>query len=89
MHSFSVGRFAVHHVEEWQGPFAAPSELFAGFDPGRFAAFRDELPAATYQRDDDRNQHAVLPCSRRAVAAASVKSSYDRDVYPPAPRLFR
>lgn len=54
MHSFSVGRFAVHHVEEWQGPFAAPSELFAGFDPERFATFRDELPAATYLRDDDR-----------------------------------
>ena len=29
-----------------------------------------------YQRDDDRDQHAVLPCRRRAVAAASVKSSY-------------
>ncbi len=49
---------------------------------------RSVAPEA-YQRDDDRDQHAVLPCRRRAVAAASAKSSYDRDVYPPAPRLFR
>jgi len=43
MHCFSVGRFAVHRVEEWQGPFAAPAELFAGFDPTRFAGFRNDL----------------------------------------------
>jgi len=54
MHSFSVGRFDVHNVEEWQGPFAAPAELFADFDAARFAGFRDELPGAVYQREDDR-----------------------------------
>lgn len=54
MHSFSIGRFAVHHVEEWQGSFAAPSELFTGFDAERFASFRDQLPGAMYQRGSDR-----------------------------------
>ena len=49
---------------------------------------RSVAPEA-YQRDADHDQNAVLPRHRRAVAAASAKSSYDRDVYPPAPRLFR
>jgi glyoxylase-like metal-dependent hydrolase (beta-lactamase superfamily II) len=53
MHLFNVGAIRVHHVEEWQGPFAAPEELFADFDGDRFAAFRDELPGDMYLRDSN------------------------------------
>jgi len=53
MHLFNLGAMRVHHVEEWQGAFAAPEELFAGFDVERFAAFRDELPGDMYLADSN------------------------------------
>jgi glyoxylase-like metal-dependent hydrolase (beta-lactamase superfamily II) len=48
MHLFNIGCTRVHHVEEWQGAFAAPEELFADFDAVQFARFSDELPADMY-----------------------------------------
>jgi glyoxylase-like metal-dependent hydrolase (beta-lactamase superfamily II) len=54
MHLFGVGNTRVHHVTEWEGPFAAPAELFAGFDAARFATFRDELPGDMYIAEDDK-----------------------------------
>lgn len=48
MHSFDIGKIRVHHIEEWQGEFAAPAELFADFDPMVFAVFKDQLPADMY-----------------------------------------
>jgi glyoxylase-like metal-dependent hydrolase (beta-lactamase superfamily II) len=53
MHAFNIGSIAVHNIEEWQGPFATPDELFAGFDRERFNTFIDELPTGTYLRDED------------------------------------
>lgn len=53
MHIFSIGKVNVHHVEEWQGPFASPGELFADFDARLFATFRDELPDDMYLAQED------------------------------------
>ena len=53
MHQFSVGSTRVHHVTEWEGPFASPAELFAGFDAERFATFRNALPGDMYLADSD------------------------------------
>jgi glyoxylase-like metal-dependent hydrolase (beta-lactamase superfamily II) len=34
MESFRVGEINVYQVEEWQGPFAPPEQLFVGYQPG-------------------------------------------------------
>ena len=53
MPAFTIGDIRVHHVEEWQGAFAAPSELFADFDAALFATFSAELPGDMYLAADD------------------------------------
>lgn len=35
--AFTVGRWRVHRIEEWQGVFAPPEALFTGFEPEVFA----------------------------------------------------
>jgi glyoxylase-like metal-dependent hydrolase (beta-lactamase superfamily II) len=53
MATFMVGSTRVHHVEEWQGAFASPAELFAGYDAESFAMIEPQLPPGTYLREDN------------------------------------
>lgn len=43
MDQFSIGRIRVHRVEEWQGAFAPPAELFQGFDVRDWSRHEDEF----------------------------------------------
>lgn len=53
MYSFAIGDIDVYHVEEWQGPFASPLDLFADFDPVQFRSFCNEIPLDYYQPETD------------------------------------
>lgn len=53
MTAFTVGTTRVHHVEEWQGPFASPANLFAGFDAQQFSTIESQLLPGTYLREED------------------------------------
>jgi glyoxylase-like metal-dependent hydrolase (beta-lactamase superfamily II) len=71
MHCFDIGAIRVHHIEEWQGAFAAPADLFADFDPALFASFQDQLPADMYLQDSNAVyaflQSWVLECAGLTV----------------------
>lgn len=43
MESFAIGRIQVHRIEEWAGPFAPPSELFAGYEEASWERQRPEF----------------------------------------------
>ncbi len=51
---FMVGKFAIHNIEEWQGEFARPQDLFAGFDAKDFATFSARIPLDYYHPQSDR-----------------------------------
>ncbi len=53
MLSFTTGEFQVYNIEEWQGEFAAPEQLFADFDSGAFAQIVDRIPHAFYRADSN------------------------------------
>ncbi len=50
---FRVGHFDVHNVEEWQGEFASPQNLFAGFDAEDFGSFAAAIPHDYYHPESD------------------------------------
>lgn len=54
MLSFTTGAFAVYNIEEWQGEFASPEQLFAGFDAAEFAGFAAQIPPAYYRQQSNR-----------------------------------
>lgn len=49
MLSFTTGEFKVYNIEEWQGEFASPEQLFAGFDATEFAGFVEQIPHSFYR----------------------------------------
>ncbi len=59
MLSFTNGHFKVYNIEEWQGEFASPEQLFAGFDPREFADFAGQIPHA-YYRPESNSLYAFL-----------------------------
>ena len=48
--AFTIGRWRVHRIEEWQGMFAPPQMLFTGFEPEVFAREETALTPG-YVRD--------------------------------------
>lgn len=54
MHAFSVGDARVHHIEEWQGSFLPPSEMFVGYDEETFRRYAAEFTPDYYRVDEDR-----------------------------------
>lgn len=59
MLSFTTGDFSVHNIEEWQGEFASPEQLFAEFDAREFARFVEQIPHA-YYRPESNSLYAFL-----------------------------
>lgn len=59
MLSFTIGDFEVYNVEEWQGEFASPEQLFAGFDAREFAGFVEQIPHSFY-RPESNSLYAFL-----------------------------
>jgi glyoxylase-like metal-dependent hydrolase (beta-lactamase superfamily II) len=53
MLSFTTGAFEVYNIEEWQGEFASPEQLFAGFDAEEFAGFSAQIPHSFYRRESN------------------------------------
>jgi glyoxylase-like metal-dependent hydrolase (beta-lactamase superfamily II) len=52
MDRFRVGTVAVHRIEEWQGSFAAPREMFRGYDDARWALREPEFVPDFYRPAD-------------------------------------
>ncbi|PLW84029.1 MBL fold metallo-hydrolase [Kineobactrum sediminis] len=59
MLSFTTGDFEIHNIEEWQGEFASPEQLFAGFDACEFAGFVEQIPHSFY-RPESNSLYAFL-----------------------------
>tara|TARA_R110002072_G_scaffold284251_1_gene448247 strand:+ start:10304 stop:11206 length:903 start_codon:yes stop_codon:yes gene_type:complete len=53
MLSFTTGAFQVYNIEEWQGEFASPEQLFADFDTDQFDRIMDKIPYAFYRPDSN------------------------------------
>jgi len=53
MLSFTTGAFEVYNIEEWQGEFASPEQLFAGFNAREFAGFSAQIPPAFYRQESN------------------------------------
>lgn len=54
MDTFRVGDALVHRIEEWQGTFLSPSEMFVGYDDAIFRHHAPEFTPDYYRAEEDR-----------------------------------
>jgi glyoxylase-like metal-dependent hydrolase (beta-lactamase superfamily II) len=53
MNEFQIGKIRVTRVEEWQGDFLSPAELFVGYEQALFSAHQNDFSADVYNKEDD------------------------------------
>lgn len=53
MDRLSLGDVHIHRIEEWQGVFLSPQQLFTGFDEADYARVKTQVPEGTLDTGND------------------------------------
>ncbi len=59
MDRLSLGDVRIHRIEEWQGVFLSPQQLFTGFDEADYVRVKTQVPEGTLDTGND-EIHAQL-----------------------------